>query len=242
MVNIYEDKDVLSQAAADNFVELAQKSIQKNGRFTVALSGGSSPRECYELLSTHDYKDRVEWDKVFVFWGDERYVPETDKRNNAKMAIDAFLSKVPIPDKNIFRIPFASTPEKSASEYDKMLHKFFKDQEPVFDLIHLGLGENGHTASLFPETDVLDEKDKWVSEVFVVEQDMYRVTLTEPVINKARNIVFLVYGENKAEIVYNVIAGPKRPREWPAQLINPVQGNLYWFLDEAAASVYVQNQ
>lgn len=238
MVKIYKDETALSRAAADYFLESAQTSVKEKGRFSVVLSGGGSPHKCYELLKEDYYKNQIPWDKVFVFWGDERFVPRTDDRNNAKMAFDVLLNHVPIPEKNIFPIPIASTPRESASEYEKTLRIFFADKDPVFDLIFLGLGENGHTASLFPKTSVIDKQKLWVSEVYIDELKMYRITLTSPVINMARQIMFLVFGDSKAEIVSSVLTGPYQPRIWPAQLIKPVGGEIKWLLDEGAASIY----
>lgn len=242
MVKIYDDALAASKAAADFLVKTAADCVNSYGRFTVALSGGSTPKMLYELLASDEYRNRLPWDKMFIFWGDERFVPKDDENNNAKMAFEAFLNQVPVPENNIFPIPIAMTPRESASEYEKLLHNFFHNADPSFDLILLGLGENGHTASLFPETSVIDKKNLWVSEVYVEEQKMYRITLTAPVINKAKNIMFIVVGKNKAEIVSSVLQGVFQPRIWPAQLIKPVNGNLLWMLDEDAAAHYIQNK
>ncbi len=242
MVKIYDDDLAVSVAAADFFVNTAVESVKEKGRFSVALSGGGSPKKLYELLATDKYRNQIPWEDVYIFWGDERFVPRDDEQNNAKMAFDVFLSHIPVPEENIFPIPIAMTPRESAAEYEKNLHTYFHNTEPSFDLVLLGLGENGHTASLFPETSVLDKKNLWVSEVYVENQKMYRITLTAPVINKAKNIVFIVFGENKAEIISNILQGAYRPKMWPAQLIKPVNGNLIWMLDEDAASLYIQNK
>ena len=242
MIKIFENGTDVSRAAADYFVEIAQQAIDEKGRFTVALSGGNSPRKCYELLASKEYKKKVDWDKVYIFWGDERFVPRDDDQNNAKMAFDSLLDHVPIPDDHIFPIPYSGTPRESANEYEKTLRNYFRDKEPVFDLIYLGLGENGHTASLFPNTNVLNKMNIWVSEVYLEDQNMYRITLTLPVINQAENIIFIVYGQKKAEIFSNVLIGPHQPKKWPAQLIKPSNGKLIWMIDQAAASVYVNKK
>lgn len=242
MVKIYDDAAAVSKATADYLVKTATDYVNKNGMFTVALSGGSTPKMLYELLASGKYRNRLPWEKMYIFWGDERFVPKDDDDNNAKMAFETFLNHVPVPEKNIFPIPIAFTPRESASEYEKLLHNFFHNADPSFDLILLGLGENGHTASLFPDTSVIDKKNLWVSEVYVEDQKMYRITLTAPVINKSKNILFIVVGSNKAEIVSNVLQGVYQPRVWPAQLIKPVNGNLLWMLDEDAAACYIQNK
>ena len=242
MVKIYDDALAVSKAVADLLVTEAEKAVDHKGRFSVVLSGGSTPKKLYELLATSEFKNRLPWQQIDIFWGDERFVPRDDDRNNAKMALDTLLNHVPVPEKNIHPIPIAITPRESASEYEKLLHNYFHNEEPVLDLILLGLGENGHTASLFPGTSVIEKKNLWVSEVYVEEQNMYRITLTAPIINKARNVVFLVTGANKAEIVSNVLQGMYQPRVWPAQIIKPANGNLFWMLDAEAASNYIHNK
>ena len=235
MIKVFKDENKLSRAAADFFVDCAKKSINEKGKFSVVLSGGSSPKQTYELLASKDYINKVEWSKVHVFWGDERYVPKDDSRSNSKMAIDTFLSKVQIPNEQINSILYSVSPEASAIQYQNVLIDFFNHDDPSFDLIFLGLGENGHTASLFPHTSVLNNKE-WIKEVFVEEQDMYRITMTSTLINKAANIVFLVFGKDKSKTVSEVIEGEYQPDTLPAQLIKPEKGNLYWYLDKKAAS------
>jgi len=234
-IQIYPNPEALSETAARLFGDAARKAVDKWGRFTVALSGGSSPERTYELLASDPLKSSVPWQKTWVFWGDERFVPADDPENNARMAREILLDHVPIPSEQIFPIPTDGEPASAVKRYSKDLTSVFGEQ-PKFDLILLGLGENGHTASLFPGTDVLDEQDRLVDSIFVREQDQYRITLTVPVINNARKVAFLAFGRNKAEVVHQILDGEYRPWEMPAQLIKP-SGQLYWLLDEEAGSL-----
>lgn len=234
--HIFPTVEELSRAAAIFFVETAKKAVDQKGRFIVALTGGSSPQGLYELLSQAPFLDKVPWKKTFIFWGDERWVPMDDSRNNARMAYESLLNKVPVPKENIFPMSGTLPPAESAHTYEAILKKFFPTGEPRFDLILLGMGEDGHTASLFPHTPVLQERERWVKEVYHPGQQMYRITLTAPLINKAANIAFLVFGSNKAQTLYNVLKGPYQPEELPTQLIMPGSGEVHWFLDRAVAS------
>lgn len=233
---IFQTPDALSEAAANFILQLANEAIEARGRFSLVLSGGNTPQQLFARLASAPYNERMPWKKIFVFWGDERCVPLNNKDNNAFIAISILLDKVNISAENIFRIPVNLPPAEAANEYEKTIRSFFGAQPPHFDLILLGLGENGHTASLFPNTAVLDEKHKLVSEVYVEELSMYRVTMTAPLINMGRNILFLVAGEGKAAIVQTVMYSSYDPHKYPAQLIQPINGMLYWFLDEKASS------
>jgi 6-phosphogluconolactonase len=184
-------------------------------------------------LALSPLREQIPWECVHVFWGDERCVPPDDPRSNARLARLAFLDAVPIPSGQVHSIPFAATAEESARLYEAELRSFFGDELPCFDLILLGLGENGHTASLFPGTPVLNEQKRWAAEVYVVELDMYRVTLTAPLINQSRRVIFLVSGAGKAEIVRQV--AQERDPAQPASLIRPARGELDWYLDRQAA-------
>lgn len=236
MLSTYPDYESLSQAAARLFLERAIRAAQAGAYFTVALSGGNTPRRTYELLAEPRYLDQVPWNLVQVFWGDERCVPLDDPRSNARMAFQTLLDKVPIPSEQIHPISCANDPGRSAREYEILLKGFFADQLPRFDLIFLGLGENGHTASLFPGTQVLKEAQRWAAEVYVRERDLYRVTLTLPVINQAEAVVFLVAGPEKAHVLYEVCEGPFEPERLPAQLVKPEDGELLWLVDREAAA------
>lgn len=235
-VQVYPNKEELSRAAADFFVQTAKEAVEAHGRFIVALSGGSTPKETYRILAQEPFKKQMPWDKTFIFWGDERCVPWDDPRSNAHMTFDALLKYVTMPSANIFRMQCALSPEKAASQYEAVLHQLFKGDQARFDLIFLGLGENGHTASLFPNSEVLKEKGRLVSEVYIPELEMDRITFTAYLINQAADVAFLVSGKKKSEILSKVIEGPRKPQQLPAQLIEPLEGEVYWFLDQDAAS------
>lgn len=234
MIRSYPDYESLSQAAADLFVAEARSAIGERDAFFVCLSGGNTPRRTYQILAEPKHRDRVNWQKVHVFWGDERCVPPDDPQSNERMAWRALLDHVPIPSGQVYPIRCADSPEIAARQYETLLHARFGPGETAFDLIYLGLGENGHTASLFPDTAVLDEQKNPVAVVYIREQDLYRVTLTAPAINMAKNIVFLVCGEGKAEVLKDVLEGPSNPLHLPAQLIKPEVGKLIWLVDDKA--------
>ncbi|MCL4502260.1 MAG: 6-phosphogluconolactonase [Deltaproteobacteria bacterium] len=235
MIQIFADLAALSRGAAEFFVSAAQQAVAARGRFSVALSGGATPRWTYELLAQPPFRDEAPWAQTHVFWGDERCVDPNDPRSNARLAREALLQHVPIPAGQVYPMVCTPYPAAGARSYETLLRNFFGDAAPCFDLILLGLGENGHTASLFPGTPVLREQERWVAEVYVAEQDMYRLTLAAAVINQARLVAFLVAGAAKAKVVQEVRQGPRDPRRLPAQLIRPEKGELYWLLDKDAA-------
>jgi 6-phosphogluconolactonase len=237
MLKVYRDLEEASQNAARILAEAAQSAIKARGRFSLVLSGGNTPRRLYELLAELPYRDQMPWKNTHIFWGDERCVPADDERNNAHMARQILLDRVPIPEEQIHPIASTLPPIKAAEKYQSTLNEYFRGNSAAFDFVLLGLGENGHTASLFPGTAVLDEKRYWVSEVYVPTLRMWRVTLTAPILNQARKIVFLVSGAGKAWVLDQVINGPRRPKELPAQLIQPKNGELLWLVDQAAASL-----
>ncbi|SEL97314.1 6-phosphogluconolactonase [bacterium A37T11] len=235
MIKIFEDAGKLSFDAAERFVEAANEAVHSRGRFTVALTGGSSPIQLYKLLAAAPFRGQVPWEKTFIFWGDERWVPLEDERSNAKMAYETLLNHVPVPKKQIF--PMWAR-DKQAEEYALLYEQKLKDilgEEGGFDLILLGMGDDGHTASLFPGTDVLQERDSWVSAYYLDAQQMYRITLTAPVINKAKQIFVITYGTNKAHALYEVLQGERNTNLYPAQLINPLNGEVIWMTDKAGA-------
>jgi 6-phosphogluconolactonase len=235
MIQVFADSEALSRGAAEFFVSAARNAVAARGRFSVALSGGGTPRRTYELLAQPAFRGRLPWVQSHVFWGDERCVDPEDPRSNARLAREALLQHVPIPAGQVYPMVCAPTPAAGARSYEALLRNFFGAAEPRFDLILLGLGENGHTASLFPGAPVLKEQKRWVAEVYVAEQDMYRLTLTAGIINQARVVVFLVAGAAKAAVVQEVRQGPRDPRRLPAQLIQPERGELHWLLDKGAA-------
>lgn len=234
MVHIFKDLDELSRAAAEMFVDLVNQSIAAHGRFSLALSGGQTPRQLYGILAEAPFRERIHWQAVHIFWGDERCVPANDPRSNALMAQEALLNHVPVPSSQIHSVQGDLLPAQAAEQYEAKLRDFFGEQPPVFDLILLGLGDNGHTASLFPHTPVLDEKKRWVAEVYVAEQEMYRVTFTAPLINQAHQVIFLVSGAEKALALREVLEGAYRPQQYPAQLICPASSHPIWLVDKAA--------
>jgi 6-phosphogluconolactonase len=236
MIKVYPDLESLSQAAASLVVDQANLAVAARGRFSVALSGGATPRRTYELLAAPLLRDQAPWDRVHVFWGDERCVPLNDPRSNARMAREAWLDHVPIPAGQIHPLNCAQSPAAAAQHYEAQLRQCLADQPPRLDLVLLGLGANGHTASLFPDTPVLDEATRWAASVYVKDQDMYRVTLTAPFINQARLVVFLVAGGAKAAVLQEVLYGPRDPKRLPAQLIQPQTGEILWLTDLAAVA------
>jgi len=235
-LNIFNNEKQVLAALAAHFVKIAQESISARGKFSVALSGGSSPKALYELLASA-FKDKVEWDKVYFFFGDERNVPQTDKDSNYLMAKKALFEPLEIDHSNIFPVETELGPEEAAKKYEEEIEEFFEDDELSFDLILLGLGDNSHTASLFPYTPVLHDRTPGVKDVFLQDQQVYRITMNAPLINEARHIAFLVYGEAKAIAVHHVLEDDEDIENHPAQLIEPITGEIQWFLDSDAASL-----
>lgn len=240
-VEVFPDRKQLIEAAAEQITRLASEAIGANGRFTIALSGGSTPRPLYALLATGGYASRIDWPHVHIFWGDERCVPPTDPQSNYRMAREALLDAVPIPRSHIHRIRGEDDPEQAAADYEQALHTFFGSgaggpPAAGFDLVLLGMGENGHTASLFPGSAAVTEQVRWVMAQYVEAVAMWRITLTPVVINAAKNVTFLVSGVDKAERVREVLEGPLQPKILPAQAIRPAHGQLVWLVDKAAAA------
>ena len=238
-LQVHGDAERLARAAAELFVSSAAESIKARGRFRVALSGGSTPRRVYELLATYGFRSRIDWDHVEVFWGDERYVPADDRDSNYRMTAEALLLHVPIPRENIHRIPTEiSPPQDAASAYEKDIRQSFGDPAslPQFDLIYLGLGTNGHTASLFPHSPALQEKSRLMFADFVAEVNTWRISMSAPLLNRGRMVAFLIEGRQKAQVLREVLLGPRDPERLPAQLIHP-EGKLLWLVDESAAAL-----
>ncbi|MGC9356855.1 MAG: 6-phosphogluconolactonase [Anaerolineae bacterium] len=234
-VRIYSDEASLAQAVAQHVVTLAVEAIASHKVFTLALTGGSTPRLAYEVLATPRFAQRVDWSRVHLFWGDERCVPPDHERSNYRMAREALVEHLDIPAEQVHRMRGEIRPEDAASEYASQLEAVFGDVSvPRFDLVLLGLGEDGHVASLFPGTGALEETERWVVAHYVAKVEEWRLTLTPPVLNAAENVAFLVSGERKREILREVLEGPYRPEVLPAQLVHPVEGRLRWFVDRAA--------
>lgn len=236
-VLVFQTPEEVALNAAGRFVTFAAGSVTETGRFSVALAGGSTPRRLYELLATPAFSRRIAWSKVHIFFGDERPVPHDHPDSNFRLAYDALLSQVPIPAENVHRIEGAGDAEGNAQDYERELKEFFQGtQRPGFDLVLLGKGKDGHTASLFPQSTALSEKDRWVVANWVDSLGTYRLTLTAPSINAAAHVDFLVTGEDKAPTLARVLDGPVDPDELPAQLIKPEAGELTWLVDVYAAS------
>lgn len=236
-IQVFDTADVLSEAVANLIIEVANGAIAKHGRFTIVLSGGSTPEKLYALLATPVFQSKIDWNRTYIFWGDERCVSANDDKNNAHRARILLLDKIDIPNDNIFPIPVELPPSEAAAIYERTIRFFFGGKPASFDLVLLGLGEDGHTASLFPGTDVLAEQTKWVTKVYIKEQDMFRITLTPLLFNQAERIVFIIAGTRKAGIVKELLQSSSSSIQYPAQLIKPKNGNLLWMLDKAAASI-----
>ena len=240
-IRTYPDAHGLAHAAAEHFMAIASEAIAARGRFSVALAGGSTPRPLYEHLATGKLASQLPWSSVHVFWGDERCVPPDHPDGNYAMAREALLDHVPIPPPNVHRIRGEMDPTEAAVVYERTLRQFFvPGPEPemvTFDLVLLGMGTDGHTASLFPGSDLLDEQRRWVAAHHADQARGWRVTLTPVAINAARHVTFLVCGAAKAEILRQVLAGARQPDPLPAQVIAPKSGELLWLMDSAAAAL-----
>lgn len=233
----YNNEQELIAAFANYFVEQAQYFIKNTGQFNVALAGGSSPKRVYELLASPEYRDKINWSNIYFFFGDERYVPANDPQYNGLMVEHVLFNPLRISSDHIFKINTSYPPTETARKYTETIAAHFNKEAVHFDLILLGLGDNSHTASLFPFTEILQEKTASVKAVYLKEENIYRISMTAPMINQAKNIAFLVFGEKKAEAVQEVINGKFDPQQFPAQLIKPINGNLHWFLDDKAAGM-----
>jgi 6-phosphogluconolactonase len=223
--------------SADFIADLAAAAIAERGRFVIALSGGGTPKPIYARLATAEYRDRIAWEKVHVFFGDERCVRPDDARSNYRMVREAWLDHARIPPENIHRIHGEDDPAREALRYEQEIAGLYRSTRlPPIDLILLGMGDNGHTASLFPGTAALRETARWVVAQYVEVMTTWRVTFTAPLINAARHVAFLAEGAGKAQMLWNVLEGPYQPDVWPSQLIQPVSGELHWLVDVAAAA------
>lgn len=236
-VLVFETSEQLAAAAAERFVECAAPLHGEPDRFSVALAGGRTPKRVYELLATERFKNRVHWTQVHLFFGDERAVPPTHPDSNYAMVYETLISKVPIPATNVHRIIGEGDANASAAAYENQLRSFFAGLAwPRFDLVLLGMGEDGHTASLFPDAEALEEKDRWVVATKNGQTGQQRLTLTVPVFTHAAQILFLVTGKEKAQRLAEVLRPQFGLELLPAQTINPSDGKLEWFVDAAAAS------
>lgn len=235
-LKVFDDLDELARAAAEEIAKSAEEAIAARGRFTIALSGGDTPKPVYRLLAR---EPRIDWDRVHVFWGDDRHVPPGHPESNFGMAMDTLLSKVSIPLDNVHRMRTEKQDaERAAEEYEWTLRSAFGLEEgewPRFDLVLMGIGEDGHTASLFPGSEAVRERNRLVIAPWVSSLGTFRITLTAPVFNRAALALFLVSGEKKAEALRAVLEGDFQPDRFPAQVIRPEEGKLLWLVDRAAA-------
>ena len=243
-IAIYPDINTLSHEAAQYIVRVAQESIVTHGRFTLALSGGNTPKKLYGLLASEPYVSQIDWNLVEIFWSDERCVPPDSPDSNYHMAQEVLLSKVPIPANQIHRTPADEADRDAASEAyaQEMRNVFGTNGVPKFDLIQLGMGPEGHTASLFPHQASLHEQQRLVMPVSVPKPPPARLTFTPPLLNAAAHILFLVTGPDKEEAVQAVLEGDHQPDEYPAQIVQPSQGEVTWMLDTAAAAALKKRQ
>jgi len=236
--------DAVVADAAGRFVAAAAQAVRETGRFVVALAGGSTPKRLYELLSTPEYARKVDWARTHVFFGDERCVPPEDPASNYRMARLALLDRVPVAATNVHRMRGEDDPAEAAAAYERQLRTTFATPsgpptlrgDGRFHLVLLGMGDNGHTASLFPGLSAVRERERWVMAEHVAEVGTWRITLTPPVLNAAVQVVFLVLGAEKAAMLKRVLQGPAQPDELPAQAIAPQDGALTWLVDAAAAA------
>jgi 6-phosphogluconolactonase len=232
-IEVHPDAHAAARAGAEAFAAEARQAVEARGRFSVALSGGTAPREMYSLLAADA---RIPWEGVHLFWGDERCVPPLHPRSNYAMAYDAFIRHVPIPEANVHRMRGELPAEEGAAQYREELAAFFGPGVPRFDVIHLGLGPDAHTCSLFPFDPLLRERTLTAAPALMRELGEPRVTFTVPVVNAAARVEMFVVGAGKADVVRKVLEGPRDPFRLPAQLVAPADGESVWIVDQAAAA------
>jgi 6-phosphogluconolactonase len=238
-LHVFSDAQALARALADLFIDVGNTAMANRGNFRVALAGGETPRAAYELLAQEPRRDQISWSDVFVYFGDERCVPPTDEQSNYLMAYKAFLSSVPIPPANVHRMVGEIEPGHAANEYASVIRDDLKDP-PRLDLVMLGIGPDGHTASLFPGTPPDKDDHALIRAVYSEERAQWRITMTPRLINLARTIVFGVEGAGKAEILASVLEGPRDTTRYPAQVVQPSSGRLLWYVDQDAAGLLKQ--
>ncbi|MFB6376074.1 MAG: 6-phosphogluconolactonase [Bradymonadaceae bacterium] len=236
MLQQFPNAQALARAAFDLIVDRATTAVDQRDRFTLALSGGPAPKPLFDEFATDRSREQMPWHATHLFWCDERCVTLDDERSNAGMAYDRFIDEVPVPDDHAHHVDGRLAPEEAAADYRDQLTDFFGDELPRFDVAQLGLGTNGHTASLFPEADALSDRDRWA--VATDPAEVPRVTLTYPVLNNTRTVLFLVTEADRAGTVREVLEEPHVPRQLPAQGISPSEGDLFWYLtDESTAEL-----
>ena len=234
---VISEKEEWVNTAAALFIDRAAANIADHGYFSVALAGGGTPAPLYAALASPENRDRVQWEKIHLFWGDERHVPANDSQSNYRLVKEDLLDAVPIPDANIHRVRTEMDVRLAAFAYEEDLRQFFHGDWPRFDLVLLGMGEDGHTASLFPHSAALNEDHRWFVANYAAEKESWRLTMTLNAINAARLVVVLVRGESKAERLRTVFTTPKGPWEMPIQAVGPINGEMIWLMDREAASL-----
>ena len=237
-ISVFNTPEQLAIAAAERFVECAEESLRESDCFCVVLAGGNTPRRVYQLLATEPFNSRMDWSKVHLFFGDERAVPADHPDSNYAMVYETLISKIAIPAQNVHRIPGEGDVNENAKRYENHLRSFFSEQAwPRFDLVLLGMGEDGHTASLFPNSAALNERSRWVVAARNEQSGQDRITLTVPVFNHARRVMFLVVGDKKAQRLKEVLRLQPALERLPAQAIKPINGTIEWLVDAEAASL-----
>jgi 6-phosphogluconolactonase len=239
---VYDGADALSRAAAEYILENTRAAVAARGRARVAISGGSTPKRTFDLLANpaEPFLKAMPWEQIEIFWVDERCVPPDNQESNYRMTREALLERVPLKPENVFRMEGELAPELAAARYETTIRGQFRlegAEAPRFDLLSLGMGDDGHTASLFPHTDAINELGRVVVANHVPQKDTWRITLTWPVINEARNVFFLIGGKDKADPLHRVLQGAYDPETLPSQLIQPKSGKLLLLLDKDAASL-----
>lgn len=233
-LHVHRDVPDLLKAAAAFLRDKISNVLSVSEHCNVALSGGNTPKALYSLLSADPLKKEIMWSRIRFFFGDERFVPGDHPDSNFRMARESLFDPAGVAASNIFPVDTTLAPERAAIEYEKSIKEKL-GADGAFDIILLGLGNDAHTASLFPNTEVLNERSAWVKEVYVKSLDTWRITFTVPLINAAKTVMFLAHGDSKAAAVRHVLDGPKDPKSYPAQHVAPAHGEVHWFLDEAAA-------
>lgn len=238
-LHVFKEIEELILALAKHIYEISEKSIKEKGSFNFVLSGGNSPKKLYELMASEEFRNKYQWDKFYFFFGDERFVNENSSDSNFKMAKESLFNPLKIQSENIFQIDTSlKSPELSAQKYMKTLKNHFQKNEIQFDFILLGLGDDGHTASLFPHSDILNEKEKTFKAVHLDKQKIARISISAPLINYSKHIAFLVYGKDKAKAIYHILEDISASSDsFPARLINFEENKVEWFLDQEAAQL-----
>lgn len=234
-LHIFKNKEILSDKLAEWISEFIAETLKQQEFFTLVLSGGSTPKILYEKLASGEHLKKINWKRIHIFWGDERVVPFTDERNNAKMAFEVLLNHVDIPADQVHVMRTDIEPNFASIEYSKILHHYFDHTMQSFDLVLLGMGDDGHTLSLFPGSSIIEDHENWVNSVYNKTQEMYRITIMPVIVNKSSRVAFMVEGEKKAMALHEVLEGNFNPSQFPSQIIKPANGELYWFVDKAAA-------